>query len=166
MQQRHPLVPVLLSLLIFVAVSISELVAADPVDAIPRSASFVIRVKNPQAALKKLDGYLSSFKAMQFPSLHKTINEFPEGVDISQGLWIVGFTTPRAIPSFAALVFTSDKDKALQSLKEGIAGNRRRRKYGRFVERQASVCRRSEVPEGRWPGVMANHRRRVKAIVR
>lgn len=99
-------------LFMFVAVSTSTAIAVDVVDAIPESASFVIRLKNPEQLGKKIENYLNSFKAVGVPDLSDLTSDAPEFVDWQQGIWIIGFAVTRSLPPCVMIGVVKDVEKA------------------------------------------------------
>jgi hypothetical protein len=95
---------------------VSTVLAANPADALPDSASAVLRWKSPQKSLTNLANYANAVQpgagfAIQaaMPSLGPVIaNPGLAGVDTEQDWWSVIFVKPAGIPVVVFLIPTTD----------------------------------------------------------
>jgi hypothetical protein len=91
---------------------------AAPLDAIPDSASVVIRLKSPEATIRSVVGLVNQLNPqwgalveMQSQGLGMLIsNPAMAGVDRSKDWWVVVFTTADAEPGIVFMVPTTDAD--------------------------------------------------------
>jgi hypothetical protein len=105
----------------------SHALGAEPADAIPDTASLVVRFKSPKAALGKLAGFVDAVQpglgnavTSSLPGLGEVIgNSGLEGVDTEKDLWAVVFAQPQAMPLVVFIVTAKDVD----DLKDGLPSN-------------------------------------------
>ncbi len=107
-------------------VSIAQ--AAEPSDAVPESASVVMRVKAPQAALGKLGDFVDAVQ----PGVGAVVkgnlamlglaisNPGLTGVDVEKDWWAIGFAESRQIPAVVFVVPTTDANAMKNALPPGF----------------------------------------------
>lgn len=104
--------------LVFISgMSMAPVGAAQPADAVPDSASVVVRWKTPQATLDKLaqfvdavqPGFGTAMKAGAIPALGNQIS-IPEltGVDVNQDFWLIVFAESGETPSVVFAITAKD----------------------------------------------------------
>lgn len=101
--------------------------AAGPLDLIPENASVVVRLKNPEATLGKVVGYVNAgapgfgiVVASQISQLGVAIsNTTLGGVDMRKDWYIAVFVQKNAAPAIAFIIPTNDEE----ALKEAVGSN-------------------------------------------
>jgi len=109
--------------------------ADDPTDAIPDSATLVVRLRRPLAVLRKAQRVATKVErqwAQQLRQLGQTrgvliSNPTLEGVDDRGAWWVAAFTSPDAEPSVVFAILADDADKMESSLGEGFVFVRHRK---------------------------------------
>lgn len=102
-------------------------VAATPKDAVPDSASIVVRWKAPQDSWGKIadivdwvqPGYGDIVKGY-LPATGQLIGvDYMKGVELDKDIWAVVFAEPQSIPTVVIVVSTKDADTVKGALPEG-----------------------------------------------
>lgn len=107
--------------------SVSIVSAADPFDAVPDSASVVLRLKTPQATLGRLADYVNVVQPGfgeairgNLPALGLLIsNPALAGVDVEKDWWAIVFAESRQKPAVVFVIPTTDADAVKEVLPPG-----------------------------------------------